>query len=48
VLKSGTAQSRPTRRRRLSTNPVICRRAMPKRAFIVGHVWIAFVGETVP
>jgi hypothetical protein len=33
---------------RLSTNPVVCRRAMPKRTFIVGHVWIAFVGKTVP
>src|SRR6056297_686271 len=41
VLKSGTAQSRPTSRRRLSTNPVVCLRAMPKMTFIVRHVWIA-------
>lgn len=34
VLKSGTDQSRPTRRNRLSTNPVVCRSAMPNRTFI--------------
>ena len=48
VLKSGTLHSRPTGRRRLSTKPVVCLRAMPKRTFIVGHVWIAFVRQTVP
>jgi hypothetical protein len=41
VLKSGTAQSRPIRHNRLSTNPVVCRSAMPKRTFIVRQVWIA-------
>jgi hypothetical protein len=41
VLKSGTAQSRPIWPRRLSTNPVVCRSAMPNRTFIVRHVWIA-------
>jgi hypothetical protein len=41
VLTSGTVQSRPIRRRRLSTNPVVCRSAMPKRTFIVRQVWIA-------
>ena len=29
VLKSGTVQFRPTSRSRLSTNPVVCRSAMP-------------------
>src|SRR6056297_2036277 len=41
VLKSGTDQFRPTKRNRLSTKPVVCRSAMPKRTFIVRHVWIA-------
>jgi len=41
VEKSGTAQSRPIRRRRLSTNPVVCRSAIPNSTFIVRHVWIA-------
>ena len=41
VLKSGTAQSRPVSRRRLSTKPVVCRSAMPKRTFIVRQVWTA-------
>jgi hypothetical protein len=38
VLKSGTVQFRPTSRNRLSTNPVVCRSAMPKRTFIVRQV----------
>jgi hypothetical protein len=41
VLKSGTAQSRPISRSRLSTNPVVCRSAMPNSTFIVRQVWIA-------
>jgi len=41
VLKSGTVQSRPTRRSRLSTKPVVCRNAMPNSTFIERHVWIA-------
>ena len=41
VLKSGTVQSRPTRRNKLSTNPVVCRSAMPNSTFIVRHVWMA-------
>jgi hypothetical protein len=41
VLQSGTAQSRPIRRSRLSTNPVVWRSAMPNSTFIVRHVWMA-------
>jgi len=41
VLKSGTDQSRPISRKRLSTKPVVCLSAMPKSTFIVRHVWIA-------
>ena len=41
VLKSGTDQSRPTSRNRLSTKPVVCRSALPNSTFIVRHVWIA-------
>ena len=41
VLKSGTSQSRPMRRSRLSIKPVVCRSAMPKRTFIVRQVWTA-------
>jgi hypothetical protein len=41
VLKSGTVQSRPTSRSRLSTDPVVCRSAMPNKTFIERHVWIA-------
>jgi len=41
VLKSGTAQSRPISRNRLSTKPVVCRSAMPNSTFIVRQVWIA-------
>ena len=41
VLKSGTAQSRPTSRSRLSTKPVVCRSAMPNSTFIERHVWMA-------
>ena len=52
VLKSGTAQSSPIRRSRLSTKPVVCRvdivarangatmSTMPNRSFIVRQVWI--------
>jgi hypothetical protein len=39
VLKSGTAQSRPIRRSRLSTNPVVWRSAIPNNTFIVRQVW---------
>jgi len=38
VLKSGTAQSRPISRSRLSTKPVVCRSAMPNSTFIVRQV----------
>jgi hypothetical protein len=41
VLKSGTLQSRPISRSRLSTNPVVCRRAIPNSTFIVRQLWIA-------
>jgi len=41
VLKSGTAQSSPVSRRRLSTNPVVWRSAIPKSTFMVRQVWIA-------
>jgi len=41
VLKSGTAQSSPVRRSRLSTNPVVWRSAMPNSTFIVRQVWMA-------
>ncbi len=41
VLKSGTAQFKPIRRNRFSTNPVVWRNAMPNRTFIVRHVWMA-------
>jgi hypothetical protein len=41
VLKSGTSQSRPISRSRLSTNPVVCRSAMPNSTFIVRQVWMA-------
>jgi hypothetical protein len=41
VLKSATSQSRPIRQSRLSTNPVVCRSAIPKRTFIVRQVWTA-------
>jgi hypothetical protein len=37
VLKFGTAQSRSIK---LSTNPVVCRSAMPNSTFIVRQVWI--------
>jgi hypothetical protein len=40
VLRSGTAQSRPTGRRRLSTTPVVCLSAMPKETFMVRHIGI--------
>ena len=36
VLKSG-----PIRRNRLSTNPVVCQRAIPNSTFMVWHVWVA-------
>ncbi|APZ51091.1 hypothetical protein Ga0080574_TMP757 [Salipiger abyssi] len=38
VLKSGALQSRPTRRKGLSTKPVVCLSAMPNRTFIVRQV----------
>lgn len=41
VLKSGTAQFKPTRRSRLSTKPVVWRSAMPNRTFMDRQVWIA-------
>ena len=41
VLKFGTAQSRSISRSKLSTNPVVCRSAMPNNTFIVRQVWIA-------
>jgi hypothetical protein len=41
ALKSGTSQSRPIRQSRLSTNPVVCRSAMPNRTFVVRQVWTA-------
>jgi len=41
VLKSGTAQSGPISRSRLSTNPVVWRSAIPNNTFIVRQVWIA-------
>ncbi|ETX11946.1 hypothetical protein OCH239_18955 [Roseivivax halodurans JCM 10272] len=47
VLQSGTLKSRPTRRKRLSTKPGICRSAMPNGSFIVRQVWIALVRERV-
>jgi hypothetical protein len=50
LLKSDAAQTKPTSRRRLSTKPVICLRAVPNATcafpkrpppFIVRHVWTA-------
>jgi hypothetical protein len=41
VLKSGIDQSRPTKRNRLSTKPVVWRSAMPNKTFIERHVWMA-------
>ena len=41
VLKSGTGQSRPVSRSRLSTKPVVWRSAIPKSTFMVKQVWIA-------
>jgi putative SOS response-associated peptidase YedK len=41
VLKSGTSQFRSIRQSSLSKNPVVCRRAMPNRTFIVRQVWTA-------
>ena len=38
VLKSGTAQSKPTSFSRLSTKPVVYRSAMPNSTFIERHV----------
>jgi len=34
VLKSGTDQPSPTKRNKLSMNPVVCRSAMPNNSFI--------------
>jgi hypothetical protein len=47
VLKFGTSQSRPTIRKRLSTNLVVCRIAMPHSLFIVRQVRMAFGGKTI-
>lgn len=41
VLKSGTAQSKPINRSRLSTKPVVCLSAMPNNTFIVRQVSMA-------
>jgi len=41
VLKSGTAQSKPIRRKGLSTNPVVYLNAMPNSTFMERHVWMA-------
>jgi hypothetical protein len=41
VLKSGTTQSSPVSRSRLSTKPVIWRSAIPKSTFLVRHAWMA-------
>ena len=41
VLKLGTVQSRLMRWSRLSTNPVVCRSAIPNSTFIVRQVWMA-------
>ena len=41
VLKSGIAQSRPTSRRRLCTNPAVCLSGIPNSTFRVRRVWIA-------
>jgi len=41
VLKSGTSRSGSIRESRLSTNPVVCRNAIPKRTFIVRQVCTA-------
>lgn len=37
----GCPESSPAHRRRLSTNPVVCRRGMPNSTFIVRQTWIA-------
>lgn len=41
VLKSGSAQSRPINRSRLSTKPVVCQSAIPNGTFIFRQVRIA-------
>jgi hypothetical protein len=41
VLKSGTFQSSPAKRSRLSTKPVVCLKGMPNSTFIVKQTWIA-------
>lgn len=41
VLNSGTAQCRPTSRRRLCTNPAVCLSGIPNSTFSVRQVWIA-------
>ena len=41
VEKSGTGQSSPAIRTRLSTNPTVWRSGRPKRIFSVRQVWIA-------
>lgn len=39
-LKAGTAQTRPTSRSRLCTNPVVCLSGIPNSTFKLKHVWI--------
>jgi hypothetical protein len=41
VLKSGTTQSSPVSRSRLSTKPVVWRSAIPKSTFMIKQVWIS-------
>jgi len=41
VLKSGTAQSKPTNFNKLSTKPAVCRSGRPNNTFIVKQVWMA-------
>ncbi|GGH50818.1 hypothetical protein GCM10011341_14060 [Frigidibacter albus] len=41
LIATGTDQSRPTSRSRLSTKPVVCRSGKPNRTFIVRRVWMA-------
>jgi hypothetical protein len=41
LLKSGTVRPGPTSLSKLSTKPVICLSAIPKRTLTVKHVWTA-------
>ncbi len=40
LAKSGTAQSRPARRNRLSTKPAVCRKIMPNGILNVRQTWV--------